>query len=149
MVIYLDTCILIYWVEGPAPFDARVRSHVAALQAAGHEFAVSEFTRLESLVKPLGLGDGPLLLDYERLFLAPKVRFVPLTAPVFERAAAIRGVRVYGSGKRYTVQDSLHLAAAIQAGCGSFLTNDHRLAGFPEITLDVPSVDEQIRSMRP
>src|ERR1700722_10926628 len=37
----------VYWVEGPAPFDTRVRTHLATLQAAGHSFAVSEFTRLE------------------------------------------------------------------------------------------------------
>ena len=73
MLIYLDTCILIYWVEGPAPFDTRVRSHLATLQTTGHCFAISAFTRLECLVKPLGLGDGALLLDYERLFLAANV----------------------------------------------------------------------------
>lgn len=137
MLIYLDTCILIYWIEGPAPFDARVRTHLATLQAAGHRFAISEFTRLECLVKPLGVGDGALLLDYERMFLAPNVAFVPLDAPVFERAANIRGVHGYAGGKRYSAQDALHLAAAVQAGCASFVTNDHRLAGFPDIQVDV------------
>ena len=80
-MIYLDTCIFIYWIEGPAPFDARVRAQLAILQAAGHRFAVSELTRLECLVKPFGVGDGALLLSYERMFLAANVTFVPLTAP--------------------------------------------------------------------
>jgi predicted nucleic acid-binding protein len=137
MLVYLDTCILSYWIEGPAPFDTRVHSHLATLQTAGHRFAISEFTRLECLVKPLGLGDGALLLDYERLFLAANVTFVPLTAPVHQRAAAIRSAHAYTAGKRYSVQDSLHLAAAVQAGCGSSLTNDHRLAGFSDINVDV------------
>jgi predicted nucleic acid-binding protein len=142
MLTYLDTCIMIYWImiswiEGPTPFDARVRTHLAKLQAAGHRFAVSEFSRLECLVKPLGSGDGALLLDYERLFLAPDITFVPLSAPVYERAANLRGVHAYASGKRYSVQDSLHLAAAIQGGCNSFLTNDNRLAGFPDLFVDV------------
>ena len=137
MLVYLDTCIFIYWIEGPAPFDARVRTHLATLQAAGHRFAISEFSRLECLVKPLGVGDGALLLDYERMFLAPNVAFVPLDAPIYERAANIRGVHAYASGKRYSVPDALHLAAAVQADCGSFLTNDLRLAGFPEIAVDV------------
>ena len=137
MLIYLDTCIFIYWVEGPAPFDARARAHLASLEAAGHRFAVSEFTRLECMVKPLGVGDGALLIDYERMFLAPNITFVSLDAPVCERAANIRGAHAYASGKRYSVQDALHLAAAVQAGCGSFLTNDHRLARFPDITVDV------------
>jgi hypothetical protein len=34
----------------------------------------------------LGVGDGALLLDYERMFLAPNVTFVPLSALVYERA---------------------------------------------------------------
>ena len=137
MLIYLDTCIFIYWIEGPAPFDARVRTHLAALQAAGGFFAISEFTRLECLVKPLAVGDGALLLDYERMFLAPNVVFVPLDTPVCERAANIRAGRVYATGRRYSAQHALHLAAAVQARCALFLTNDHRLAGFPDLTVDV------------
>src|ERR1700675_959576 len=135
MMTYLDACIFIYWIEGPDPFDARVRTHLATLQAAGHRFAVSEFTRLECLVKPLGMGDGALLLDYQQMFLAPNMTSVPLTAPVYERAASIRGVHAYASGKRYSAQDALHLAAAVQAGCTSFLTNDYRLAAFPDVTV--------------
>jgi predicted nucleic acid-binding protein len=137
MLTYLDTCILVYWIEGPDPFDTRVRAHLAKLQAAGHHFALSDFSRLECLVKPLGIGDGALLLDYERMVLAPNVLFVPLNTPVYDRAANIRGVHAYASGKRYSVPDSLHLAAAIHGGCDSFLTNDHRLVGFPGITVDV------------
>lgn len=137
MLTYLDSCILIYWVEGPAPFDARVRVHIATLQAAGHRFAVSELNRLECLVKPLAIDDGTLLIDYERLLLAPNVTFVPLAAPVYERAADIRAGHAYANGKRYSVQDSLHLAAAVQSGCNSFLTNDFRLAGFADISIDV------------
>lgn len=137
MLAYLDTCILIYWVEGPAPFDARVRTHIATLEAAGHRFAVSELCRLECLVKPLGLNDGALLLDYERLLLAPSITFLPLTAPVFERAANIRASHKYANGRRCSVQDSLHLAVAVQSGCTSFLTNDLRLDGFSDIAIDV------------
>jgi hypothetical protein len=137
MLVYLDTCIVIYWVEGPAPFDARVRTHIATLQAAGHLFAVSDFTRLECLVKPLGIGNGPLLLDFEQFFLAPILTSVPMTTPVYLRAANIRGVHTYATGRRYSVQDSLHLGAAVEASCGSFLTNDTRLHAFPDIPVDV------------
>lgn len=90
MLTYLDSCILIYRIEGPAPFETRVRTHIGALEAAGSRFAVSELSRLECFVKPLATGDGALLLDYEELFLAANLEFVPLTAPVYERAAKIR-----------------------------------------------------------
>ncbi len=137
MLTYLDSCIVIYWVEGPTPFDIRVRTHLAKLQAAGQHFAVSEFSRQECLVKPFGTDDGALLLDYETFFLAPVLSFVPLTAPVFERAAHIRGIHRYPGGRRYSVPDALHLAAAVQSGCTSFLTNDLRLSAFPDIHVEL------------
>jgi uncharacterized protein len=107
------------------------------LQAAGNRFAVSDVTKCECLLKPLGVGNGPLLLDFDRFFLARDLVVVPLTAAIYQRAARIRGVYSYASGKRYSLPDALHLAAAIEFGCNSLLTNDHRLAGFPEITVDV------------
>jgi predicted nucleic acid-binding protein len=137
MIVYLDTCIVIYAVEGLPPFRGRAQAHIAALQTTGHSFAISDLTRLECLVAPLGTGNGALLFDYERFFLARNVRRVPLDALAYERAAMIRGVHHYAGGKRYSAQDALHLAAAIQGGCGSFLTNDHRLAGFLDIPVDV------------
>src|SRR5438876_6157085 len=137
MLVYLDTCIVIYAVEGQPAFRTRAQNHIASLQSAGHRFAITEFARLECLVKPLGIEDGGLLLDYERFFLAPDLTFVPLSAPVFGRAAQIRGNQKYANGKRYSVQDSLHLAAAVQGGCDSFVTNDLRLNGFRGIVVNV------------
>jgi len=137
MLDYLDTCIVIYAVEGQPPFRQRAQAYIAQLQAGGHRFAVSEFTRLECLVKPLSAADGALLLDYERFFLAANVTFVPLTAAVYVRAAHIRGNHAYAGGKRYSIQDALHLAAAVQAGCEAFVTNDLRLSTFPDITVQV------------
>lgn len=55
--------------------------------------------------------------------------FMPTT--VFERACHIRAVHNYKLG------DALHLAAAIEGGCGLFLTNDQRLRGFPDIAVEV------------
>lgn len=136
-MVYLDTCIVIYAVEGQLPFQQQAHTHIAALQAAGHRFAVSDLTKCECLVKPLGMGNGPLLLDFERFFLARNLVVIPLTTAIYQRAARIRGVYSTPSGKRYSLPDALHLAAAIEFGCDSFLTNDHRLAGFPEIIVDV------------
>jgi hypothetical protein len=107
------------------------------VQAAGHRFAISDLTKGECLVKPLGVGNGPLLLDFDRFFLAPNLVVVLLSTTTYQRAARIRGTYRYVSGKRYSFPDALHLAAALEIGCDSFLTNDHRLAGFPEIVVDV------------
>ncbi len=71
MLYYLDTNIVIYAVEGEPAFQQRARNHIAALEAAGHRFVVSELTWTERLVLPLRAGDGPLLLGYQRFFLGP------------------------------------------------------------------------------
>jgi hypothetical protein len=72
MLCFLDTCIVIYAVEGQAPFQQRARTHLAALEEAGHSFIVSDLTRNECLVKPLGAGAGPLLLQYSKFFAGPQ-----------------------------------------------------------------------------
>jgi predicted nucleic acid-binding protein len=137
MLCYLDTCIVIYAVEGQAPFQQRARNHLAALEAAGYGFVVSDLTRNECLIKPLGAGDGPLLLQYSKFFIGPNLGTIGLTLVMHERASLIRESYSYASGKRYSLPDALHLAAAVEFGCASFLTNDNDLAGFPEITVDV------------
>jgi predicted nucleic acid-binding protein len=50
---------------------------------------------------------------------------------VFERATVIRGQ--YG----FKLADSLNLAAAVEHGCGRFLTNDFQLKRFSDITVEV------------
>ncbi|MFM7071760.1 MAG: PIN domain-containing protein [Planctomycetota bacterium] len=52
---------------------------------------------------------------------------------VFERACRIRAVH------KFTLADSLHLAAAIESCCGLFFTNDLRLTNFSDIPIEVLS----------
>jgi predicted nucleic acid-binding protein len=137
MLYYLDTCIAIYAVEGQPAFQQRARTYIAALEAAGHSFLISELTRTECLVKPLGLADGVLLLEYSKFFLGPNLTTVSLTAAMHERAALIRGSYRYTTNKLYTLADALHLAAAIESRCERFLTNDLRLSAFPDIIVDM------------
>jgi uncharacterized protein len=143
MLYYLDTVIVIYAVEGQPPFRQRARGHIAVLEAAGHQFVVSELTRAECLVIPFQPGNGPLLHDYFRFFLGPNLRTVGLTSAMHERAAMIRALRHYpnpnpaANPRRYALADAHHLAAAVESGCDRFLTNDHRLAGFPDVTVEV------------
>ncbi|MBI2809014.1 MAG: type II toxin-antitoxin system VapC family toxin [Planctomycetes bacterium] len=137
MLTYLDTCIVIYWVEGPPEFEARAKAHLSGLQKAGYKFAVSDLTKMECWVKPLGIGDGALLLDYQKAFLAANIANLTLSSSVFLHAADIRGRSKYATGKNYSFVDSLHLAAAIEAGCDRFLSNDARLLGFGDIAVEI------------
>lgn len=137
MLYYLDTCIIIYAVEGQPVLQQRAQTHIAALEAAGHRFLISELVRTECLIKPLGAMDGALLLEYATFFLGPNLITAPLTAGVHERAALIRGRYRYATNKSYSLADALHLAAAIESRCERFLTNDLRLSGFPDLTVEV------------
>jgi predicted nucleic acid-binding protein len=131
MLVYLDTVICIYAIEGAPSFQARARARLAALRAAGDQPAISDLTWLECRVKPIRLGDAVALADMEAFLTGSDVVRVPLPTAVYERACRIRAVH------NYKLADAIHLAAAVEGGCGLFLTHDHRLSGFPDITVEV------------
>lgn len=138
MLCYLDTCIVIHAVEGQTPFQQRAQSHFAGLEADGYRFLSSDLTRGECLVHPLGRGDAPLLLAHELFFLSPNLSTIAVSRTIHERAARIRGVYRYDTGRIFGLADSLHLAAAIEFRCNRFLTNDARLGAFREIADQIP-----------
>lgn len=131
MIVYLDSMIVIYLIEGPAPFRTRATDRMRQLATDGDQAAVSDLTRLECRVKPIRSGDASLLADYDAFFATPDLSRFALPGPVFERATTIRAHYGFGLG------DSLNLGAAVEHGCGRFLTNDARLRRFPDITVEV------------
>jgi uncharacterized protein len=129
MLIYLDTVIVIYAIEGAPAFKACAVARLAAANATGDSIASSDLTRLECWVLPLRNNDPVLQTDYSQFLDKTKVLAMPPS--VFDRAALIRAKHNYG------VLDSLHLAAAIIGNCGLFLTNDARLSGFSNIKIEM------------
>jgi hypothetical protein len=93
------------------------------------------------LVPVLGPGQEQRLSDFFRFFHGPNLRTISLTAAMHTRAAAIRGglanpTPLPSQSRRYGLADALHLAAAIEAGCDVFLTNDSQWNGFPDIQVE-------------
>ena len=131
MLIYLDTVICIYAVEGAPSFQARARARLATARTAGDRFAIGDLKWLECRVKPMRVGDTAALADMEAFLNGSDVVCVPLPRAVYERACRIR------AGHNYHLADALHLATAIESGCGLFLTNDRRLGSFPDIAVEV------------
>jgi hypothetical protein len=68
-----------------------------------------------------------------RFFESDQVRMLPLTIAVCERAAQIRAA----SSFRLKVPDCLHLAAAVEAGCSLFLTNDQQLSQYHGVPVEI------------
>lgn len=130
-LVYLDTVIAIYSVEGLPPFRNLAQARLGAMIASGAQGAFSDLTRLECRIKPLALQDASLLQSFELFFTG--LILVPLTSRVYDRAAQIR------ADYRFKLGDALHLAAAVEAGCDRFLTNDGDLARFPDLVVEVLS----------
>jgi predicted nucleic acid-binding protein len=95
MLVYLDTVLCIYAVEGASSFQARARARLATMRAAGDQPAISDLTWLECRVKPIRLGDATALADLEAFLTASDVVRVPLPTAVYERACRIRAVHNY------------------------------------------------------
>ena len=117
--VYLDSCVVIYLIEGPSELHESIAEAMAKARAV---ICVSELTRLECRVGPMRDADHQLLAQYDRFFSLPSIVKVPLTTEVFEAATSIRAAH------DIRTPDALHLAAAVVGGCGELWTNDDRLA---------------------
>ena len=131
MLIYLDSNIVIYLIEQPAGLGPLAAARITALRDEGHRMAVSPLVRMECLVQPLASADFLAVRDYTDFLASAAVALLELSPDVCDPAAAIR------ARHGFRPLDALHLAAAVEGGCGLFLTNDARLAGFPDIVVEV------------
>lgn len=130
MLIYCDSMILIYLLDAVGPLHSRAAARLATMHRDGDTPAVSDLTRLECRVRPLRVGAVQTLASMDGFFARGDVLRIPITSAVFDRATFIR------ARYRFRLGDSLHLAAAVGAGCDRFLTNDSRLAAFADIPVE-------------
>jgi len=130
-MVYCDSVVLIYLLDYTGQFKARTQTRIASLRASGDLIAVTDVTRLECRVKPIRNADAASLAQFDSFFAMPDVRTLPLTTAVYDRATLLRATHNFKLG------DSLHLAAAIEGGCGLFLTNDTRLNRCTDIAIEV------------
>lgn len=128
MKIYLDSCILIYLLDGPEPFFQAVAGAMRDTRNA--LFCFSDLVRLECLVGPIRRGDGEQRQVFEAQF--QRMTYLSLTLLVFDLAAELRAQH------RIKTPDAIHAAAAIAHACNEFWTNDRRLVAVePRVTLRV------------
>jgi predicted nucleic acid-binding protein len=128
---YLDTNCIIYFVESHPVWCPKVAARMASLRSAGDELAAGDVARAECLVVPFKTGDVGLETRYRTFFGDPDIHMLAVTAAVWERAARLRATY------SFKLPDALHLAIAIEHGCGLFLTNDAQLARCTEIAVEV------------
>ncbi len=116
-MIYLDSCLLIYLIEG---LQRRKEQVVLAMRAKPAEFCISPMVKCECLVRPGKDGDLKLRERYLNLFA--QFTSLSLPEPVYLQAAELRG--------RFGLRtpDALHLACVQHHDCEALWTNDGRLA---------------------
>jgi predicted nucleic acid-binding protein len=131
MIVCLDSNIVIYLVEANPVWGPKAVARLAQLRAAGDEVAVCDAARLECLIKPLATGSTTAVAAYQSFFANPLVRMLAASAAVWERAAQL------GATYQLKPLDAVHLAAAVEHGCGQFLTNDAQLARCTAIPVEV------------
>jgi predicted nucleic acid-binding protein len=135
VTLFLDACIVVYWIEARDPFHARLMGLLRALRRESPEamFAVSRLSVLECLVQPLRDGDADLIDAYRDFFDAGQLQVVELTAAVVDRAATLR------ASHGLKTPDALQAASALELpGDVLFLTNDRRFARVPGLRLRLP-----------
>lgn len=122
MKAYLDSCVVIYLVEGAEDYRAVVQS--ALESSCPEETCVSDLVRLECRVGPIRRNDAAMLERFDQFLGAAHV--VPLTSTVYDLAAELR------AHHRVRTPDAIHAAAAIHHGCDEFWTNDRRLSAIED-----------------
>jgi predicted nucleic acid-binding protein len=100
----------------------------------GLEVVSSELTLLEVLVGPLKTCVSALEMDYERFFVCPGIRLLPVTSSILRAGARLRA-----ASSSLRTPDAIHAATAGPLGCTLVLTNDvafRRIPSLPVVILD-------------
>ncbi|HEY3324362.1 MAG TPA: type II toxin-antitoxin system VapC family toxin [Planctomycetota bacterium] len=118
----LDSAPLIYFVEAHPEFDARVTAVFQCIDRRQFVAVTSMISLVEVLTKPISVKNVKLANEYRELLLkSENFSTVPIDAAISERSADLRA--------RYNLRtpDAIQIAAALNAGCQAFLTNDAKL----------------------
>lgn len=132
MIVFLDACAIIYWMEGAAPWSDRLNRTLIQLRKVHNDppVAASALSRLECCVKPMRERDAALLRRYDRFFDQPELVRVPVNDQVLQIATQLRAE----SG--LATPDAIQAASALSlAGETVFVTNDNRLKTVQELDI--------------
>ncbi len=126
----VDTAIFIYFIEEDARYISMVEPMFEAADAGKIEIVTSALTLLEVLVVPYRAGDIALAERYETVLSRGRgIRMADLSRDHLRRAAKLR------ASAGVATPDALQLAAALAAGCSTFVTNDRRLPSTADLRI--------------
>jgi predicted nucleic acid-binding protein len=117
-LLYFDSCVVIYLVEGHPVFGPTIEGRLATMPAVEPSF--SALSEMECLVMPLRNRNITLADTFRKWFRNDN--YLPPTRAIFLQAAQLRT-----DHHGLKTPDALHLATALHYGCTEFWTNDDRL----------------------
>lgn len=122
--VYLDTNLLIAAMEGPGAVSDHAWWILEAIERGDIRGCTSELTLAEVLVHPLRNGDEGLVHAYEQIVRSSDgFDVIPIARDVLIQAARLRA-----GHRSLRLPDAVHLASALAASVGYFLTRDAKLA---------------------
>ena len=132
--IYLDTSPVIYSVERIAPYEAIMRPVWENASERRSTLISSELLLLETLVKPVRIGNEKLESIYRTLLTeSHEFRLYSIDSQILNQAIQLRAT----IGLK--TPDAIHAATAIQTSCTLFLTNDSAFKRIPNLNVAVLS----------
>ena len=120
--VALDTAVFIYFIEEHPLYLSLVEEIFVALNEERLIGVTSTITLLETLVVPIRAGNLTLAEQYEgHLSHSRGLLLLDLDRPLVRLAAQLRAL------EGLKTPDALQIAAALQTGCTTFVTNDRRI----------------------
>jgi predicted nucleic acid-binding protein len=128
--LYVDANLIIYFFERADDLRDKVANILNQAVLAGTPVVVSEIGVAECLYGAFRLQSEALERKYREFFYdLPLIRLEPLDGEKLVAAAAL------GASKGLKLVDAVHFAAAVEAGCDVFVTNDHRFKSSHGVTI--------------
>lgn len=124
-VVYIDTNIIVYLLEGTDNFGQKVAAKLTAFQDAGRSLVTSSITITEFLA---GTPDNAAFSSLETM---PGLTFIDVTKNIALRAAELQRLH------KLTIGDAIHLASCLEYRSKSLFTNDVKLSNIAKGYVEV------------
>lgn len=130
MQLFLDACVIIYFVEMAEPYHKKFSNQLKSIRKKYQSvtFLASELSLLECRVKPMRENNEELLERYQQFFCAKDLLLIPLTPPIIEKAAQLQAFL------NLRTPDALQAASALSVDDEAlFVTNNRGFNKVPEL----------------
>lgn len=132
-LIYLDASPIIYAVEKVPPYHTLLQPLWERRLSQLPYFVGSELLLLETLVKPVQVGNVSVETLFRQFLNAKEMQMVPISRAILETALQLRATT------RLKTPDAIHAATALQIQCKAFITNDPAFRRVSDLTVIVLS----------